>query len=67
MDLFINHKKHVYLQEMSLRQLLQELELQNKSGLAIAVNSVVVPKTDWESYALKHEDKLTIIRATQGG
>lgn len=67
MDLFINHKKHVYQQEMPLQHLLQELELHNKTGLAIAVNSVVVPKTDWESHVLKHEDKLTIIRATQGG
>lgn len=67
MDLFINDKKHVYPQEMPLWQLLQELQLHNKTGVAIAVNSVVVPKTNWESYALKHEDKLTIIRATQGG
>lgn len=67
MDLFINQEKHVFAQEMSLQQLSLILELQHQKGLAIAVNNVVVSKNNWESHMLKHEDKLTIIRATQGG
>jgi sulfur carrier protein len=37
------------------------------NGMAVAVNSDVVPRNNWENYALKANDKIMIIRATQGG
>ena len=36
-------------------------------GLAVAVNDAVVPRADWPTYALREHDRVTIIRATQGG
>ncbi len=36
-------------------------------GLAVAVNDTVIPRTAWENFALKENDTITIIRATQGG
>ncbi|PWJ58713.1 sulfur carrier protein [Dyadobacter jejuensis] len=37
------------------------------TGLAVAVNQSVIPKSAWESHRLKASDRLTIITATQGG
>jgi sulfur carrier protein len=36
-------------------------------GLAVAVNEAVIPRTNWETFILKENDTITIIRATQGG
>lgn len=36
-------------------------------GMAVAVNNRVVPKTDWDKFALKDGMKITVIRAVCGG
>ena len=46
---------------------LQNLQFHQTKGLAVAVNNQVVPKSAWELYQLQENDKVTIIRATQGG
>jgi len=46
---------------------LHNLQFHQTKGLAVAVNNQVVPKSAWEIYQLKENDKVTIIRATQGG
>ena len=58
-------------QEAADNQLLIELltarGVTEPRGLAVAVNEAVVPRTDWPTYALREHDRVTIIRATQGG
>ena len=36
-------------------------------GLAVAVNDAVVARADWATHAVQPHDRITIIRATQGG
>jgi len=50
-----------------LIQLLEKLHLHEKKGLAVAVNNKVIPKSNWSVHLLDSNDKVTIIRATQGG
>ncbi len=50
----------------SLSELTEKLQI-NPKGTAIAVNDLVIPKKDWETYQISENDKITIIRATQGG
>lgn len=50
------------LQEIVISQLGEKL-----NGVAVAVNDTVVPKTNWEQFTLNENDKILIIRATQGG
>lgn len=50
--------------------LLQVLELRcfvKKAGIAVAVNNVVVPKTQWGEKILEDNDRVLIIAATKGG
>jgi sulfur carrier protein len=42
-------------------------ELKDLRGLAVAVNNTVIPRAIWETFTLKENDTITIIRATQGG
>ncbi len=36
-------------------------------GIAVAVNDAVVPRAEWLTHAVQPQDRITIIRATQGG
>lgn len=67
MVLFINNQKKEFSEQLSIAQLVQSLQLQSSRGLALAVNDHVVTKSEWETYSLNELDKVTIIRATQGG
>ena len=66
MKVFVNDKEQEVNGENSLEHLITKT-IQDTNGIAIAVNSVVVPKKDWNMYRLNNNDKILIIKATQGG
>ena len=51
----------------TLQLVLEADGLSNKKGVAVAVNNQVVPKSSWESFSLKENDKILVIQASQGG
>lgn len=58
----------------TLKELLQEYDIdgngnsnEKEKGVAVAVNDSVVSKDRWENHKLEDEDRIEIIRATQGG
>ena len=66
MTVFVNNeKKDVNLKTLS--ELLESINLNVAKGVAVAVNNQVVAKSEWNNALLKENDKITIIRATQGG
>ena len=58
-------------QEATENQLLSDLlaarGIAEPRGLAVAVNDAVVPRAQWPTLAVQPHDRITIIRATQGG
>lgn len=46
---------------------IDELRLRERNGIAVAVNSAVVPKKRWEHFELHDHDEVIIIEAAQGG
>ncbi|MFL5727855.1 MAG: sulfur carrier protein ThiS [Cytophagaceae bacterium] len=67
MNLFVNNEKKEIQNPLNIAGLLGEIKLHSAKGIAVAINNEVIPKSDWEKYSLKENDKVTIIRATQGG
>ncbi len=67
MKLIVNDKPEILLIGNRLLDLLHKTNLTKQKGLAVAVNNNIVPKAEWENHELKENDKITIIRATQGG
>lgn len=63
----VNNKHHHFPSEISLGDMLQEIRLTDPKGIAIAINDEVIPKNIWNKRSLKHEDKVLIIKASQGG
>lgn len=65
MNITVNNKKQVVESE-NLTQLIDELAIETK-GIAIALNNKVVPRSDWDSTTLSHDDQIIIVSAVFGG
>lgn len=65
MKVIINNKE-TEISSANLNQLAEELSLPQK-GVAVAVNNKMVPRTEWETYALAENDNVVIIKAACGG
>ena len=67
MEVFINNQPVSVPDLAKLSDVLTQHDFLNKRGIAVAVNNSVIPKSEWDSYTVDSADKITIIRATQGG
>lgn len=68
MELKINNQTKQFATVSLTVQALLDLEIPEKqNGIALAVNNIVIPKSDWNSHPLKETDDILIISATQGG
>ena len=66
-NIFINNQSYSLKKDSSLFTALEQNGIQNQKGIAVAVNNSVIPKSEWQNKILNENDKITIIRATQGG
>jgi len=69
MEITINNKPKILdtCESISVQQLLN-LEIPEKQkGIAIAINDTVIPRTAWQHHQINSQDKIIIIKATQGG
>ena len=66
MQVFINSEPKDFSGK-NISELILSLNMTTVNGVAFAVNDKVVPKTEWEKYQLNDNDKVLIIKATQGG
>jgi sulfur carrier protein len=68
MEIVVNGKPHALPGALSLRQFLETLRLPTlERGVAVSLNGEVVRRAEWERTALKAQDEVEIVQATQGG
>lgn len=67
MKVYVNNEPREISEQTSLFSLLSELSLSDAKGIAVAVNDEIIFRQNWSSHPLQENDKLTVIRATQGG
>jgi sulfur carrier protein len=67
MNLIINNESHTVKSSANLLELLAEIHLGEKRGIAVAINHSIIPRNAWETKLLHDNDSITIIHATQGG
>jgi len=66
MEIIINgHKKNIK-QNTTIKALLEELKVLDKT-MAVAVNMKIVKKQQWESFKLKEGDKVEALNFVGGG
>ena len=64
---YVNNNPHEAADNQWIADLLTALGQVQTRGLAVAINDVVVPRAEWPTHAVQPHDRLTLIRATQGG
>ncbi|RKU27449.1 thiamine biosynthesis protein ThiS [Candidatus Poribacteria bacterium] len=68
MKININGEEKSVLQEINVYDLLINIELDpQQSGIAVAIDREVIPKSQWKTTVLKEGSEVEIIRAVQGG
>jgi sulfur carrier protein len=67
MEISINQQRTEIPERSSVEQLLSSLFADSTKGIAIAINQTIIPKTKWPVHILNPDDKITLIKATQGG
>ncbi|MCB0430386.1 MAG: sulfur carrier protein ThiS [Flavobacteriales bacterium] len=63
----VNDQIHRVQSGYSVSDLIRQLSLEARQGIALAVNSDVIPLSDWNRTLLNDRDHILIIHATQGG
>ena len=64
---YVNNAPQEAAAPCTIAAVLARLDLASPHGLAVAVNDTVVPHAEWDAHPLQPNDRLTLIRATQGG
>ena len=67
MNIYVNSTLQEIPAHAKIKDALDQLNLASLRGIAIAINNNVVPRSEWETFPLQAEDKITLIQATQGG
>ena len=66
MNISINKEMMALPDKTTITGLLEKLDIERKY-IAVEINMVIVPKSEFDQYQLKDNDKVEIIRAVGGG
>jgi sulfur carrier protein len=66
-EVFINQEKHLVQKNIVLDKLLLDIDIIEKNGIAVAINNEIISKSKWKATGFSPNDRITVIRATQGG
>ena len=66
MKVQINNSEMIVDENVSIRSIL-EITNSPTEGVAFAVNDSVVPRSQWDSFVIKENDNILIIKAARGG
>lgn len=66
MHICVNGQPQQFEEKTVLKELLDQLNI-DQNGLAVAINSTVIPRDQWSNITLENNDSVMLIRATQGG
>ena len=67
MEITFNNNPQQIKEQSSVQIIINDLIGEKQKGIAVAVNETVVPKAQWDIYELQPNDKVLVIKATQGG
>ncbi|MCT4665426.1 MAG: sulfur carrier protein ThiS [Flavobacteriales bacterium] len=67
MKITINQEEKNIPDNTTITQLMELLEMQNKTGIAVAVGTKIVSQSQWSTFVIQENDIINIITASQGG
>lgn len=66
MNILVNDRDVEFL-GINLLELADKQGFKDKTGVAVAVNESVIPRSEWQNYILNQNDAVLIITPAQGG
>lgn len=67
MQVSLNGSEHSLPDGASVRDAIDSLEGGDPTGVAVAVDGTVVPRSQWDQFLLSSNQKIEVVRAVQGG
>lgn len=67
MNVIVNQQVVELPDPARIPDLLSTLKIESTKGIALAVNDQILRKEHWEEFQFSSNDKILIIKATQGG
>jgi thiamine biosynthesis protein ThiS len=67
MKVYLNDETREVNGESTVGSLLDEIELNDLAGWAVAVNERVIARDEATDYELAEDDRVILVQATQGG
>jgi sulfur carrier protein len=68
MKVYINQTEYCLEEgKETLKTALLRANIVQETGIAVAVNERVIPKTEWQTHPLQEGDRITVIKAVCGG
>ncbi len=67
MTILINDEPKVVAEGTTVNEVVLSVLHLQPTGMAIAVNDALVPRTRWENTTLNENDKMLVIKASKGG
>ena len=66
MEIILNGKSHATQNNLTIASLLDTLDIR-KLGSAVAINGNIILQSKFQTFEIKNDDKVEIIRAVGGG
>ena len=67
MKIYLNDDLKIIEEGLSLAMFLENLEMYDLSGWAVAINEEIVPTEKLSEISLNEDDRIILVQATQGG
>lgn len=67
MKIYLNDDLKIIEEGLSLALFLENLEMHDLSGWAVAINEEIVPTEKLSEISLNEDDRIILVQATQGG
>ena len=67
MKIYLNDDLKIIEEGLSLAMFLENLEMHDLSGWAVAINEEIVPTEKLSEISLNKDDRIILVQATQGG
>ena len=67
MQIIINNQSYQFSENVSLQSAIAGLQMEDTTGIAVALNEQIIPRSEWNKTDLNEEDKIIIIGAVAGG
>lgn len=61
------NNSEVETKAQNIHEFLAERNMENKTGIAVALNSSIVAKSNWATQNINEQDSIMVITATAGG